>query len=332
MELVADVGGTKTLLGISQDGAPEAVVRYDNDSAPTFLALVEAYLSALPQTARAAIDAACFAVAAPIADIGPSIGTSKVVRLTNRTHWRIDGAQLSALLGGIKVYLVNDFVAAAKGLDGLNQKDLVTLQPGTQSRDGLRLCLGPGNGFGVAALHHDAVLASEGGHIGFAPGDGQQADLWRFLGGEHRRVTVERLCSGPGLLAIYRYCLIRSGHALPQDLTAAEVVRYAREDHDADAVSAVSLFVRILGAAAGDLALTFLAHGGVYLAGGIAPKLLPELQSDKFLHAFTDKAEHAAVACRLPIHVVLRQDLPLVGAARFAAKLAKLGTDHDFQN
>ena len=82
------------------------------------------------------------------------------------------------------------------------------------------------------------------------------------------------------------------------------------------------LFVRILGAAAGDLALTFLARGGVYLAGGIAPKLLPELQSDAFLHAFNDKAEHAALARTLPIHVVLREDLPLLGAARYASELA----------
>lgn len=313
MELIADVGGTKTLLGIAHDGEPQQFTRFDNAAAPSFLALVETYLSTLTPAQRATLDAACFAVAAPAGD---------VVRLTNRTHWRIDRAQLSALLGGIKVCLVNDFAAAAKGLVGLTPADLITLQPGSQAQEGLRLCLGPGTGFGVAALHHDTVLVSEGGHSGFAPVDAQQAELWRFLGGEHRRVTVERLCSGPGLVAIYRYCLMRSGHAIPQDLAAAEVVRRAREDPATDATQAVRLFVRILGAAAGDLALTFLARGGVYLAGGIAPKLLPELQSDAFLHAFNDKAEHAALARTLPIHVVLREDLPLLGAARYASELA----------
>jgi glucokinase len=314
MELVADIGGTKTLLGVVRDGGPQLIRRFDNDTAPAFHVLVENYLSDLPAAQRERIGAACFAVAAPI--------TGSPVRLTNRMNWQIDRAQLSALLGGAEVLLVNDFAAAAKGLGGLHSEDLATLQPGTAVAHGLRLCLGPGTGFGVAALDAETVLVSEGGHIGFAPIDGQQADLWRFLGGEHRRVTVERLCSGPGLLAIYRYCLIRSGHALPQDLDASEVLRRAREAHEADATLAVRLLVRILGAVAGDLALTFLARGGVYLAGGIAPRLLPELTGDTFLESFNDKAEHAALVRGMPVHVVLRQDLPLLGAARFAMELS----------
>jgi glucokinase len=315
MQLVADVGGTKTLLGLAHAGELHDVVRFENDTAPTFVALVESYLDRLPAAQRAALEAACFALAAPV--------TGDVVRLTNRAQWRIDRAQLSALLGGAAVHLVNDFAAAAKGLTGLNSNDLLTLQTGVARAAGLQLCLGPGTGFGVAALHANTVLVSEGGHIGFAPSDGQQMDLWRFLGGEHRRVTVERLCSGPGLLAIYRYCLIRSGHPLPPDLAAAEVVRRAREAEDPEAKQALTLFARILGAVAGDLALTFLAHGGVYLAGGIAPKLLPELQGEAFLQAFNDKAEHAAVVRAIPVQVVLREDLPLLGAARYAADMLK---------
>ncbi len=315
MRLVADVGGTKTLLGVAHAGELHSVMRFDNDTAPTFLALVENYLDGLPAAQRAALDAACFALAAPI--------TGDVVRLTNRAHWRIERGQISALLDGAVVHLVNDFAAAAAGLTALDDDDLVTLQSSTQPQSGVRLCLGPGTGFGVAALYADTVLVSEGGHIGFAPVDAQQMDLWRFLGGEHRRVTVERLCSGPGLLAIYRYCLIRSGHPLPPDLTAAEVVRRAREAEDIEAKQALTLLVRILGAVAGDLALTFLAHGGVYLAGGIAPKLLPELTGETFLQAFNDKAEHAALVRTIPVRVVLREDLPLLGAARYAAAPGK---------
>ncbi len=315
MQLVADVGGTKTLLGIADAGGLHSVIRVDNDAAPTFLALVEGYLAGLPAAQRATLDGACFALAGPVTD--------SVVRLTNRSQWQIDCAQLSALLDGVAVTLVNDFAAAAYGLVRLNSADLLTLQAGRPTAQGVRLCLGPGTGFGVAACHADSVLVSEGGHIGFAPVDSQQMDLWRFLGGEHRRVTVERLCSGPGLLAIYRYCLIRSGHPLPPDLTPLEVTRRARETADAEAKQALALFVRILGAAAGDLALTFLARGGVYLAGGIAPKLLPELHGDGFLQAFNDKAEHTAIVRAMPVQVVLREDLPLLGAARYAANLPR---------
>lgn len=313
MQLVADVGGTKTLLGLAQDGEPQQVRRYENDDAPTFHALLEDYLRELPPPDRARIDAACFALAAPVTGADP-------VRLTNRANWQFDSAQLRALLHGAEVLLVNDFAAAAKGLAGLRAADLTTLQRGAGNTRGLQLCVGPGTGFGVAALDRETVLVSEGGHGGFAAIDGQQADLWRFLGGEHRRVTIERVCSGPGLLAIYRYCLIRSGQALPPEIEAAEVVRRAREEHEPGALQAIRLFARILGAAAGDLALTFLARGGVYLAGGIAPRLLPELTSE-FLRAFNDKAEHAALMRGMPVHVVLRADLPLLGAARFACGL-----------
>lgn len=311
MKLVADVGGTKTLLGVVADGALTDVQRIENDTRTTFPVLLDDYLATLSPATRRALDGACLALAAPIA--GP------VVRLTNRQHWRVDTREISGALGGAPVRLVNDFAAMARGLDALTPADLVTLQPGSSSAAGLRLCLGPGTGFGVAALAHGEVIVSEGGHSGFAPCDPQQADLWRFLGGEHRRVTIERLCSGPGLLAIYRYCLMRAGQALPADLAAAEVTRRAREDADPCARHALRLFTRILGGAAGDLALTFLARGGVFLTGGIVPQLLPELTSEAFAQPFNDKAEHSRLMREMAVHVVTRTDLALLGAARLAA-------------
>jgi glucokinase len=312
MELVADVGGTKTLMGVADGGVPHHVLRYDNAAAPDFIALLQRFLDEVPDDLRRAIGHACIAVAGPV--------TGGDARLTNRPTWRFGTAQLAALLGGIEVTLLNDFEAAAWGLGGLEDEDCVRLQSGAPLPGAPRLCLGPGTGFGVAALAGAQVLGSEGGHTAFAPQDGQQADLWRFLGGEHRRLTVERLCSGPGLLALYRYSLVRGGLPLPAELEPGEVVLRAREAQEPAARQALALFVRILGAAAGDLAMVFLARGGVYLAGGMPPQLLPELQFEGFIEAFNAKAEHAGLVRSIPVHVVLREDLPLLGAARRAAR------------
>ncbi len=309
MKLIADIGGTKTLFAISNDGATLAPQRLENDQFDTFDAALEHYLHGLPSTARKRLSGAVFAVASPIVD--------SEARLTNRQHWRVRAPSLAALVGGT-VELVNDFVAAAQGIELLEASALVTLQAGQTVPTTLRLCLGPGTGFGVASLANGQAQASEGGHIAFAPRDAEQADLWRFLGGEHRRLTIERLCSGAGLLALYRFALVRSGHALPQDLLPEEVVVRARDVNDPDARHALGMFIDILGAAAGDLALAFLARGGVYIAGGIAAKLLPELQDGRLLRAFNDKAEHQPLTQAMPVHVVVREDLSLLGAAAIA--------------
>jgi glucokinase len=305
--LVVDVGGTKTLCAIDRDGALHARHRYENDAYPNWQALLDDYCAQLPATTRSELRAACFAVAGPVA-----AGTA---RLTNRGHWTLTEENLRAHLD-LPVTLVNDFVASASALPTLTSDELVTLQAGVDTAHAApRLCLGPGTGLGVAAVNHGKVIASEAGHIGFAPTDGQQADLWRFLGGEHRRVTAERVCSGPGLLACYRYSLVRSGHPLPQDIAPADIVARAHEQHDADAQHALALFVKLLGSVTGDLALAFMASGGVFLTGGIPPKILPYLVSGEFIAAFSDKAEHAKLMQTFPVHVVLCDELALRGAA-----------------
>ena len=311
--LIADVGGTKTILGIVLDGVIKYHRRFENSAAAGFDALVRTFLDGLPPAYQRPLMAACIAVAAPV----PS-GTN-VVHLTNRPDWRIDAGTVSRLLGGASVLLINDFAASARGLALLVPADLITLQAGHPDAQGLRLCLGPGTGFGVAALMVGVVVHSEGGHAGFAPSDAEQLELWRFLGGAERRITVEHLCSGPGLCAIYGYCRTRAALPLEPPLTAADVVAHAHQDQDTIARTALALFVRILGAAAGDLALTFLARGGVYLTGGIAPRLVRELQQTDFLAAFNRKASHSALVATLPVHVVLRDDLPLLGCARLVA-------------
>lgn len=307
MKLVADIGGTKTLLAVADGGVLSHQARYENvefDSADTLLAR---YLETLPAATRGGLRRASLAVAGPV--------QTDSARVTNRPHWHLQKAALATLLGVSEVVLRNDFVATALGLAGLAPAELVTLQAGQTESSSPQLCLGPGTGLGVAAVANGQVIASEGGHIAFAPTDSEQVELWRFLGGEHRRLIAERACSGPGLLACYRFCLIRAGHALPPDLDPAEVVRRADSTYDPDARHALALFARLFGAFAGDLALTFLARGGVYLTGGVAPKILNHLQTGTFVEAFNSKAEHSDLVRRIPVHVVLAEDLALRGAA-----------------
>lgn len=313
MLLGGDVGGTKTLLAI-EDGARRVLVRrYENREYAQFTDLLAAFMSDAGAQGAAAVTHACFAVA------GPIHGGS--AQLTNRPDWQLVASSLALRFALGRVRLINDFAAAAFGIAALAPHEIATLQVGEHHPGGLRLAIGPGTGLGVAAIAGGQLLASEGGHVGFAPADGQQADLWRFLGGEHRRITTERICSGQGLAACYSYCLMRAGHALATHVDAIEVERRAREDRDPDALHALELFSRILGAVAGDMALTFLALGGVYVLGGIAPKILSALRAGGFIEAFNDKAEHAPLAARMPVHVALVEDAGLRGALLVAAEM-----------
>jgi len=310
LHLVADIGGTKTLMALAARDGLRQTLRQENESSEGFLPLLKAYLEELPAHERLRIEGASLAVAAPVG--------GERVTLSNRPTWQIDRADVSALLSQKPVRLLNDFAAAAHGLPALAADDAHALQPGTAVPGGLRLCLGPGTGFGVAALHEGHVIPSEGGHIAFAPVDHAQVELWRFLGGEYRRVTLDRVCSGPGLVATYRHCLHRAGHAIDGELSPARVIGRARKEGDAQARQALDLFTRVLGAACGDLALAFLATGGVYLTGGMTLHLLPEISCGGFLRAFNRNAEHGGLTRRMPVHVVLRDDLALLGAAALA--------------
>ncbi|MBM4229103.1 MAG: hypothetical protein FJ164_15415, partial [Gammaproteobacteria bacterium] len=181
LHLVADIGGTKTLMALAARDGLRQTLRQENESSEGFLPLLKAYLEELPAHERLRIEGASLAVAAPVG--------GERVTLSNRPTWQIDRADVSALLSQKPVRLLNDFAAAAHGLPALAADDAHALQPGTAVPGGLRLCLGPGTGFGVAALHEGHVIPSEGGHIAFAPVDHAQVELWRFLGGEYRRVT-----------------------------------------------------------------------------------------------------------------------------------------------
>jgi len=317
--LTGDIGGTKTLLALHDEGGAIAVSRrYPSRDAATFEDLIARFLDETAARPRLA----CFGIAGPV--LGSRV---KVTHLP----WHIDAADVAARFGLQQVLLVNDFAAAAHGIGVLKEDDVVTLQAGEPLTDRPRLVIGAGTGLGVAYVHGDRVISGEGGHAGFAPANAVQGDLWQWLQRRLGRVEVEDVVCGIGLARIYDFLGERERGAAAADSAvplgentaedaAAVIGRKALDDGDPLSLAAVDLFIACYGALAGDHALTVLARGGVYVTGGIAPKLLPRFGSGGFLAAFNDKGSFAPLARACPVHVVTNADLPLLGAARHAAK------------
>lgn len=313
--LAGDIGGTNTRLCLAEvgDGRVDArhVQHYANAEATGLDELIDRFL-----VGQAQPSAVCLAVA------GPTDG--RRVALTN-LPWVIDADALAARFGPGRVGLVNDFVAVGHGLSALLEGDLVTLRPGQALPGAPRIALGAGTGLGVVqCMAVDGVyhpLPSEGGHMAFAPLDERQDRLLGHLRQRHGRVSVERILSGPGLAALYGFCWSEAGlQGVAPPLTPAEVGVAALERRDAVALEAVRLFCRILGQVAGDLALLAQARGGVYLAGGIAPKILPLLWDGELLSGFSAKGRYTGWMDLVPVRVVLDQGVGLKGAALAAAR------------
>ncbi len=308
--LCGDIGGTKTLLALARAADERVVIvferRYADAAFPEFTDAVRAFLAEAGAARAAAIAGACFGVAGPVED--------RRATVTN-FPWQLDAPALERIVGA-PVALANDFHAAAAGIGVLPPEALATIQVGELMSRAPQLVIGAGTGLGVAfrvwSGDRYLVVPGEGGHVGFAPADERQADLRRHVGCEVGRVRLEHVVSGAGLARIHAF--LGGDRAAPPD----EVTRAAFERADPRASEALDLFVACYGAAAGDYALAVLARGGVYVAGGIAPKILPRLRDGSFVRAFNAKGEHAGLAARFPVHVVVEERLGLLGAAQLA--------------
>jgi glucokinase len=317
--LAADVGGTKTHLALYQPHAspraPLAERKLPSRGHRSFEALVGEFLS---QVGDAPIERATIGVAGPVVDLRAD---------TTNLPWDVSGPILSERLGGADVELLNDLVATAWGLDTLAGDDVRTLQAGDAIR-GNRALIAAGTGLGEALLvWHDGhwhPTASEGGHSDFAPRDALEDEFLVWLRGRFGRASYERVLSGPGLADLYRFLgETERGHASPSVLEqfadaqdpAAVVTEAALEGRCERAVLALDRFVSIYGAEAGNLALQGLALGGVFVAGGIAPRILSVLESGTFTRAFGDKGRLSSLVHRIPVSVVLRPETALWGAA-----------------
>lgn len=303
--LCGDIGGTKTLLAIVAGDGDRFEIVFERRYADRDFADFADLLRRFRDEARTQVERACLGVAGPI--------DHRTVAVTN-FPWTLDADALEAILGA-PVLLANDFVAAAAGIDLLAPDDFATLQAGEPQPRAPQVVIGAGTGLGVAyrLWQNDgyAVIGSEGGHAGFAPANVLQGRLWQALHARLGRVSVEHVVSGEGLARIHEF--LRDGRG--EARSAEEIARGT----DSVARASVELFLECFGAAAGDHALAVLAHGGVWLAGGIAPRLLGEPRRGAFLAGFNAKGRHAQLAERFPVHVVLSERLGLLGAAKLAA-------------
>lgn len=327
MILAGDVGGTKTLLGLFRDEASglrsvrEAA--FDSRQQASLQAVVREFLSA----GREKVGTFVVGVAGPVVR-----GRSQVVNL----RWPVDEKTLVRALKIARVKVLNDLEATAWGVSELTSRQLVNLTPGLRGSAGNAAVIAAGTGLGMALLVRDGEQfhpsASEGGHQEFAPRDDLEIDLLRFMRGRHSRVSVERLVSGPGLSAIYRF-LIESGRCresskMKRRLAAAEdpnsvISAAGLAGEDRAATKTLDLFVSLLGSAAGDLALVARATAGVYVGGGIAPEILPALRSGRFIQAFRDKGRLSSLLEKIPVKVIVEPRAALLGAAARAARLSR---------
>lgn len=309
--LLGDIGGTNARFSLllGPHDAPDAtseVKTADYDSIDK--ALIEAVLPALPEQPRSAV----LAIAAPV--------RGDEVPLTN-CSWVIRPRQMIADLGLDTVILLNDFEAQALAAASLAREDLAPIGVLDRSEKATRIVLGPGTGLGVAGLLFAGdtwiPIAGEGGHVDLGPRSSRDHDIFPHLARIEGRVSAEEILSGRGLVNLYN--AICAADAVPLSLTSpAEISDRGLSGADVQASEAVSLFITYLARLAGDLALTFMARGGVYLAGGISPKILSAFETSGFRTAFEDKAPHEELMKTIPTFILTHPQAALAGLAAYS--------------
>jgi len=305
--LAGDIGGTRTRLALVDGDVrePAALEIYRSREHTGLEEMVAAFLADHP----AEVKGACFGVAGPVRG-GRCVDTTNLA-------WPVEGDVLARTIGISAVSLLNDLEANAWGIEALGPDDVAVLNDGDADATGNAAVCSAGTGLGEAGLYWDGErhrpFACEGGHTDFAPRSELEVALWRDLVREFGHVSYERVCSGMGLVHLYTFL------AGGCELSGPEISQAALEGSDETAVQALDLMVSIYGAEAGNLALKVMATGGVYLGGGIPPRILPKLQDGAFMRAFTDKGRFEPLLARIPVRVILNDRTALMGAALCAA-------------
>ncbi|NIM01975.1 MAG: ROK family protein [Acidobacteria bacterium] len=301
--LAGDIGGTYSRLAIfSQQADGYELERLETYLSPEHNGLAEV-LASFFEEGREEVDAACFGLPAPIR-------AGEVLPLTNLS-WLIDLEKVLREIGTDRVALINDAEATAVGIEELSESDLICLQPGQADPAGNRVVVTVGTGLGVSALSPAGLtLATEAGHTTFSPRTKFDFELYASLHSMHGHVSWERVASGMALPVIH--ALLSPG----QSLDAADIVRRAPSDDLC--ARAVEILRGYIGAAAGNVALTLMASGGLYLAGGVAGRVLGREKADRFLSAFCDKGRMRGLLECMPVFLVKSGNLALRGAAKTA--------------
>ena len=323
--LAGDIGGTKTAMAIVEISGRRLEIQHSRRFASGKFGSLEEIVEIFLKGRSGSPRAAGFGVAGPV-----RAGRSRVTKLP----WIVDERRLASETGIARVRVVNDFVAAALGIPYLKPRQLATLRAGNPEAGGPVGLIGAGTGLGQAGLARLAgkyePLASEGGHADFGPRDAVEDRLVRSLRKQFGRVSRDRLLSGKGLTHLYDFLKseglapesARVARAFRVEDRAAAISRFALAGRDRLCREALRLFVSIYGSEAGNLALQYRATGGIFIAGGIAPKILPALRDPIFLASFSSKPPMEDLLAAIPVRVVLEPRLPLFGAAAAAYRTA----------
>jgi len=307
--LVGDIGGTNARFALVRRGAyePEQIRVLATNEFANLDTAVSQYLT---EVGVQGVDEICVAIAGPV--------QRENLQLTN-SHWHFTRAEIMQRLGLSRFKVINDFTAMALGVPHVDAAHLISVGQGNAPVPSApRLIIGPGTGLGVAGLLwvRDVwiPLASEGGHVDFAPTSDVEMDILRKLQAQYGRVSVERILSGAGLVALYQILSERQDRA-PGQMTPANVTQAAMTGEDSIAVDALQLFCEILGRVAGNAALTLGAQGGVFICGGIVPRFIDFFRQSRFEQAFLDKGRMRDFLRNIPIQVVTHPHTGLLGAS-----------------
>ena len=323
MILAGDIGGTKSnlayFLAEGEALTLKLAVSYPSQHYHNLEEVVGKMLLEHP----AEITEAAFGIAGPVVE-----GRSKLTNL----GWEVDSRRVSHVLKLDSVGLINDLQATAYGTLRINQTEKVMLNPGVPQPQSPVAVIASGTGLGESALIWDGkryrAIPSEGGHTDFGPRSEVEIELLRFLTRKYGRVSYERIVAGPGFVNLYEFFRSRAPYPEPvwlkEKLTSqdpsATISQAGAEGRDQVCVDVVETFASVYGAEAGNLALKILATGGVYVGGGIAPKILPMIQK-RFMEAFVNKGRYTPLMKQMPVYVVLNEQTALIGAAHYAVML-----------
>lgn len=321
--LSGDIGGTHTRLALlevnHQQIEPLCEATLPSAEHASLASAVTSFLSAHNITC----EHACFGIAGPV--------INQRCQTTN-LPWVIDAKELADSLNIPQVWLINDLEANACGISALKEDDLLTLQTGDPQAEGNACIISAGTGLGEAGLYWDGArhrpFATEGGHTDFAPANALEYALLEYLQPQYERISWERILSGPGLIEIYRFLSHHHDNSQPTEFQeildtpdpAAAISSRALDNSCPLCCEALHLFITLYGREAGNLALKQMATGGVFIGGGIAPKILPKLTTGPFLDAFNAKGRMTPLMRSMPVRVILNDRAALFGPALYAAE------------
>ena len=318
--LIGDIGGTNARFALIADAGAETR-RLPTAHTADHATIDDAIAASLAGAGSAAPRSAVLALAGPIA--------GDRVQLTN-CDWVVEPKKTIARFGLSEMVLINDFEAQSLSLPGLTAADLDPIGGGSRSETGARVVIGPGTGLGAGGLVHArniwVPIPGEGGHIGLGPVTKRDLDIWPHLQRQGERVAAEMVLCGSGMVRLYKAIAASDGVA-PRLDTPEAITASGLSGADAQAKETLAVFAAHLGRAAGDIALVFMAQGGVYLAGGITAKIASVLKAGGFRDAFIDKWPHQKLMERLATAIIIKEDAALAGIGAFARNPGRFGVE-----